>query len=107
MWNKQPRCCKASDVIKDNIGFLLPVPTVTQWNSVYEAVGRLIAIFDNGDNLKAFNRACTILTLPLFTNNDIAFLKEYHGVMRLSAQLWISCKVKNMRTQEFFGPHSS
>ena len=38
--------------------------------------------FDNGDNLKAFNRACTILTLPLITNNDIAFFKEYHRVMR-------------------------
>ena len=61
---------------------MLQVPTATQWNSVYDAVGPLIAIFDNRDNLKAFNRACTTLTLSLFTNNDIAFLKDYHRVMR-------------------------
>ena len=47
MWNEQPRNSKALDVIKDNIGFLLQVPAVTQWNSVYEAGGGLIAIFDN------------------------------------------------------------
>ena len=47
IWNKQSRSSKAFDVIKNNIGFLLQVPTVTQWNSVYDTVGRLIAIFDN------------------------------------------------------------
>ena len=76
IWNKQSRNSKASDVIKDNIGFLLQAPNLTQWNSVYDAAGRLISIFDNQDNLKAFNRASTILTLPLFTSNDITFLKE-------------------------------
>ena len=60
--NKQSRSSKASDFTKNYIGFMFPVPTVTQWNSVYDAVGRLIAIFNNQDNLKAFNRACTILT---------------------------------------------
>ena len=30
IWNKQSRSSKASDVIKDNIGFLLQVRTVTQ-----------------------------------------------------------------------------
>ena len=30
IWNKQSGCSKASDVIKDNISFLLQVPTVTQ-----------------------------------------------------------------------------
>ena len=54
--------------------FILQVPTVTRLNSVYNAIGQLIAIFENRDNLKAFNRAYTILTLPLFTSNDIAFL---------------------------------
>ena len=58
--------------------FLLQVPTLTQWNSVY---GRLIAIFNNPDNLKAFHGACIILTLPLFTSNDFAHLKKYHRVM--------------------------
>ena len=82
IWNKQFKSSKASDIIKHNFGFLLHVPTVTQWNSAYEAVGRLIAIFDNRDNLKAFNRANTILILPLFTNNDIAFLKKRHQEMR-------------------------
>ena len=40
IWNKQSRSSKASDAIKDNISFLFQVPTVTQWNSVYVAVGR-------------------------------------------------------------------
>ena len=80
IWNKLFWSSNASDVIKDNIGFLLHVPTVP--NSVYDAVGRLIAIFENRDNLKAFNQACTILTFPLFTNNDMAFFKDYHRVMR-------------------------
>ena len=47
-----------------------------QWNSVYGALGRLIVIFDNRDNLKAFYGVCTILTMPLITNNDIAYLKR-------------------------------
>ena len=81
IWNKQSRSSKASDVIKNNVGFLLQVPTVTQWNFVNDPVGQLIAIFDHRDNLKAFNRACTILTLPLFINHDIAFLKDYHRVL--------------------------
>ena len=80
VWNKLFWSSNASDVIKDNIGFLLHVPTVP--NSVYDAVGRLIAIFENRDDLKAFNQACTILTFPLFTNNDMAFFKDYHRVMR-------------------------
>ena len=75
---KQSRGSKASDVIKDSIGFLFQVSTVTQWNSVYDAVERLNAIFDDQDNSKALNRACIILTLPLFTSNGIGFLKEYH-----------------------------
>ena len=62
IWNKQSRSSKASDITKDNIGFLFQVPTVTQCNSVYDAVGRLIAIFNNRDNLEAFNLPCTILT---------------------------------------------
>ena len=81
-WNKQFRNSKALMVIKDDIVFLLQVPTVTQWNSVYDAVVGLIAIFDNNrDNLKVFNRVCPILTLLLFTNNYIVFFKEYHRVM--------------------------
>ena len=82
IWNKQSSSSKVSNVIKDNIVFLLQVPTATQWNSVYDAVVRLIDIFDNRDNLKAFNRACTIVTLPLFTNNNMVFLKDYHRLMR-------------------------
>ena len=45
--NKQSRSSKALDVIKHNISFLLQVPTATQWNFAYNAIGRLIAIFDN------------------------------------------------------------
>ena len=91
------------DVTKDNIGFLLQAPTVTQWNSVYDAVGRLIAIFDNRDNLKA----CTILTLPFFTNNDFAFFKEYHRLMRpictaLDAVKWRICVHGNSLIHTFY-----
>ena len=81
IWIKQSRSSKASDVIKDNTRFLLQVPTVTQWNSVCDAFGRLIAIFDNRGDLKAFNRAC-YFDLVALTSNDAAFLKEYHQVMR-------------------------
>ena len=56
IWNKQSRSSKASDVIKNNIGFQLQVLTVTQWISVNDAAGRLIAIFDNQDDLKAFKQ---------------------------------------------------
>ena len=47
IWNKQSRSSKASDVIQNNIGFLLQVPTVTRLSSVCNAVGWLIAVFDN------------------------------------------------------------
>ena len=39
IWNKQCRSSKTLDITKDNIGVLLQVLTVIQWNSVYDAVG--------------------------------------------------------------------
>ena len=63
IWNKQSRSSRASDGIKDNIDFLSQVPNATQQNSVYDAVEQqLIATFDNRNNLKALDRACTIFT---------------------------------------------
>ena len=77
--NKQSKSSKASDVTKNNISFLLQVPAATQWHSVYDAVGRLIGIFDNPDNLKAFNRACTILTLRSSLTMILHFSKIVTG----------------------------
>ena len=96
LWYEQSWSSKALNVTKDNIGFLLQNPTAIRWNSVNDAVGRLIAIFDNRDNLNAFYRACTILTLPLFTSNDTAFFKEYHRVMRP-----ICTALENLQSEEY------
>ena len=36
-----------ADATKENVDLLPILPTVTRWNSTYDAVGRLIAIFDS------------------------------------------------------------
>lgn len=41
LWNKQSRSTQASDTIKDKLGCILVVPSVTQWNSTYNAMDHL------------------------------------------------------------------
>jgi len=40
------RSSKIADLIKDEIGSLLKVPNSTRWNSAFDAVARLVQIFE-------------------------------------------------------------
>ena len=41
--------------------------TVTRWNSVFDAVGRLVETFEQRQKLDALNHVCTVLNIPAFT----------------------------------------
>ena len=49
------------------IGISLRPPTVTRWNSIFDAVGCLVEIFEQRQKLDAINHICTVLNIPAFT----------------------------------------
>ena len=54
----------------------LQVPTVTRWNSFYEAVSKIIK-----DDTK-INKVCQALELPVIPPTEVQFLKDYSSVVK-------------------------
>ena len=75
-----------ADAIKENVGLLLILPTVTRWNSTSDAVGRLIAIFDSREKHNGLNRVCKQLGLPLFSSSEI-FATSILNISRLKVRI--------------------
>ena len=75
-----------TDAIKENVDLLLILPTVTRWNSTYDALGRLIAIFDSRENPNELNRACKRLGLPLVSSSEI-FATFILNISRLKVRI--------------------
>jgi len=67
------RSSKTSDLIKDGHGVLLRIPTATRWNSLYDAVGRLLEIFNDREKLTALNHICSNVNVPPFVSSKSAF----------------------------------
>ena len=61
------RSSKPADLLADKVGISLRPPTVTRRNSVFDAVGRLVGIFEQRQKLDALNHVCTVLNIPAFT----------------------------------------
>jgi hypothetical protein len=79
LWNLTSRSTKAADTAFDILGFRLSVPTVTRWNSHYNAISKIIQGQDDNGKI---NKACQALNLPVFQQTEITFLKEYVAIMK-------------------------
>ena len=53
------------------------MPTVTRWNSYFDAVERITE-----NSVMNLNELCTRLDLQCFNEKEICFLKEYHKVLK-------------------------
>jgi len=62
------RSSKTADLIKDEIGSLLKVPNSTRWNPVFDAVARLVQMFETRNKLNGLNRVCNTFKVPPFTS---------------------------------------
>lgn len=81
LWNKQNSSTVASDTIKNVFGVYLKTPTVTRWNSTFDACNQIkILIAASPDGMDKFDSICDSLALPRFKRNEVLFLKEYVDV---------------------------
>lgn len=79
IWNSVHRSSKASDAVKDicrDVGKGLLFPCPTRWNSMFDAVCRVLELKDK------LNDICSALDLPKFKPSDIDFLTEYSRVLQ-------------------------
>jgi len=74
-WNLLSRSTVASDKVYDICNCKFPVPIITRWNSLFDAVKKIIA---HKETLKS---SFTELKLPQLTKKDWVFLEEYCSVM--------------------------
>nr|XP_020477590.1 uncharacterized protein LOC109972796 isoform X1 [Monopterus albus] len=79
MWSKCGRSTLAAEKVEDVRSLQLLCPNATRWNSLFEAVERLLRIIrDKGE--AAIRVICTGLNVPMFSPVEIAFLTEYAAV---------------------------
>ena len=77
LWNKASRSSQAADQVEEVLKQKLIVPTVTRWNSYFDAVQRITE-----NSLTDLNELCTRLDLRCFSERELSFLKEYHKVLK-------------------------
>uniref|UniRef100_H3A5J1 BED-type domain-containing protein n=1 Tax=Latimeria chalumnae TaxID=7897 RepID=H3A5J1_LATCH len=73
--NQASRSCKTYEVIEDNVNRKLIVPCVTRWNSLYNAVERVMSI-------EHLSIVCDKMGVVKFKMHEITFLKEYCKVLK-------------------------
>ncbi|XP_050339934.1 uncharacterized protein LOC126766125 isoform X3 [Bactrocera neohumeralis] len=74
LW-KKCKWPKSSEIIEGHLGSSLVLPVVTRWNSLHDAVKKLLCYKEKLNNL------CDKLTLPQFSARDIQYLEMYNLVM--------------------------
>lgn len=72
LWNSVSRSNKSSEIAREIMKKNLLTPCATRWNSLYDSIKDLMAV-----EQAQINEVCRKLSLPLFTNTHIEFLKEY------------------------------
>ncbi|KAF3858988.1 hypothetical protein F7725_021387 [Dissostichus mawsoni] len=77
LWTKASRSTLASEQVEEVSRRKLMVPTSTRWNSLYEAISRIITI-----PLNELNPLCVKLGIKCLNEREYQFLKEYCTVMK-------------------------
>uniref|UniRef100_A0A1A8L117 HAT C-terminal dimerisation domain-containing protein n=2 Tax=Nothobranchius pienaari TaxID=704102 RepID=A0A1A8L117_9TELE len=77
LWTKTSRSTLAAEQVEEISYRKLMVPTSTRWNSLYEAISRILTIPSN-----ELNPLCVKLGIKCFTEKEYQFLKEYISVMK-------------------------
>ena len=81
LFKKQKNSTLAADHIRANCkGKLFIIPNATRWNSLYDAVKRLVKIIDDSDD--SLNALMDLLGIDRFTEDDLTFLREYLQVYK-------------------------
>ena len=77
LWNKASRSSQAADQVEEVLKRKLIVPTVTRWNSYFDAVERITE-----NSVTDLNELCIRLDLRCFSEKELSLLKEYHKVLK-------------------------
>ncbi|KAK1883288.1 putative AC transposase [Dissostichus eleginoides] len=77
LWTKASRSTLTSEQVEEVSRRKLMVPTSTRWNSLYEAISRIITI-----PLNELNPLCVKLGIKCLNEREYQFLKEYCTVMK-------------------------
>ena len=76
IWNAVSRSSKAADAVSEICsGESLLIPCTTRWNSMYDAISRLIKLNDK------LPQICETLQLPKLSKAELDFMREYTKVM--------------------------
>jgi len=79
IWTIVHRSTKDADAVKQicsDEGKCFLVPCATRWNSMYDAVCRVLELKDK------LNEVCSALELPKLKTTDVDFLTEYRRVLQ-------------------------
>uniref|UniRef100_A0A672KH92 HAT C-terminal dimerisation domain-containing protein n=1 Tax=Sinocyclocheilus grahami TaxID=75366 RepID=A0A672KH92_SINGR len=77
LWTKASRSTVASECLEKISERKLIVPSVTRWNSFYDAYVRIV-----GMPLTDINNLCTQLQIKCMNDREYQFLKEYCAIMK-------------------------
>ena len=77
LWTKTSRSTVASDCLEEVGEKKLIVPTVTRWNSFYDAYARITEM-----PLTNINNLCTQFQIKCMNDREYQFLKEYCAIMK-------------------------
>ncbi|KAK1884417.1 Transposable element Hobo transposase [Dissostichus eleginoides] len=77
LWTKASRSTVASEFLEEVSGRKLIVPTVTRWNSYFDAYSRITEM-----PLTDINNICTQFQMKCMNDREYQFLKEYCSIMK-------------------------
>ncbi|XP_028454241.1 uncharacterized protein LOC114568789 [Perca flavescens] len=77
LWTKASRSTVAAECLEEVSDRKLIVPTVTRWNSFYDAYARITEM-----PLSDINKLCTQLQIKCMNDREYQFLKEYCSIMK-------------------------
>ena len=72
LWNKANRSTLAPDKVEEKLKNKILVPSLTRWNSYFDAVCRVVE-----NSLADINELCTSIELCGFSDKELCFVQEY------------------------------
>lgn len=98
LWNKQNRKTTVAATIKKELGKLFTTPSVTRWNSQFDAIKQVSEALEK--KIHKVNKICMDSKISPFTNIDNEILKEYILVM---SPIAISLDFLQAEDKAYFG----